>query len=67
VTPSNGADEHAVLDLHYPTLDRTDLSHQTYEVLRDRILRRQLKPKERINVDDIAQRLGVSRTPSLTP
>lgn len=63
MNPSNGADEHAVLDPHYPQLDRTDLAQQTYQVLKDRILRRQLRPKERINVDEIAQRLGVSRTP----
>jgi len=63
VTSTIEADERSVLDSLYPPLDRTDLTEQTYEVLKDRILRRQLKPRERINVDDIAQRLGVSRTP----
>lgn len=63
VTPPNGGDDRALLESHYPTLDRTDLTQQTYKVLKDRILRRQLKPKERINVDEVAQRLGVSRTP----
>ncbi|HET7009700.1 MAG TPA: GntR family transcriptional regulator, partial [Anaerolineales bacterium] len=51
------------LDLGYPHLHRTDLTEQTYQVLKDLILRRQLHPGERISVDDIAQRLGVSRTP----
>jgi len=63
VTATNGTDERPILDTLYRPLERTDLSEQTYEVLKDRILRRQLKPKERINVDEIAQRLGVSRTP----
>ncbi len=63
MTASNGTDERPILDTLYRPLERTDLSEQTYEVLKDRILRRQLKPKERINVDEIAQRLGVSRTP----
>jgi DNA-binding GntR family transcriptional regulator len=63
VAPSSRADDHPIADLLYPLLDKTDLSEQTYQVLKDRILRRQLKPKERINVEDIAQRLGVSRTP----
>ena len=44
-------------------LDHTDLTDQTYWVLRDQILRRQLAPGEKISVDDIAHALGVSRTP----
>jgi DNA-binding GntR family transcriptional regulator len=60
---SNGAEDHSALDPLYPHLDRTALTEQTYQVLKDRILRRQLQPGERISVDDIAQRLGVSRTP----
>lgn len=47
----------------YPSLNRTDLTKQTYQVLKDRILRRQLQPGERISVDEIARHLGVSRTP----
>ncbi len=44
-------------------LDHTDLTEQTYGVLKDQILRRQLEPGEKISVDDIAHALGVSRTP----
>lgn len=47
----------------YSPLARTDLAEQTYQVLKDRILRRELQPGERISVDDIALQLGVSRTP----
>jgi DNA-binding GntR family transcriptional regulator len=44
-------------------LERTDLSERTYRLLRDRILRRQFKPGEKISVDEIAGSLNVSRTP----
>jgi DNA-binding GntR family transcriptional regulator len=63
VTRSNGADDSSALDPLYPHLDRTALAEQTYQVLKDRILRRQLQPGERISIEAIAQGLGVSRTP----
>lgn len=47
----------------YPELKPTDLTQQTYIVLKDRILARQLRPGERISVDEVAHALGVSRTP----
>ncbi len=47
----------------YPELQPTDLTQQTYTVLKDRILARQLKPGERISVGQVAHALGVSRTP----
>ena len=40
-----------------------DLTRQTYRVLRDRILRRQIEPGTKVSVDAIAEGLGVSRTP----
>ncbi len=42
---------------------RTRLSDQAYEALRDSILRRELPPRRRLDLDDLQQRLGVSRTP----
>jgi DNA-binding GntR family transcriptional regulator len=54
------------MDIAYPSLDRTDLTEQTYKVLRDRILRRQLKPGEKVSVAEVAGGLGVSRTPVIT-
>jgi DNA-binding GntR family transcriptional regulator len=47
----------------YFPLTHTDLTEQTYGVLKDRILQRQLLPGERISVDEVARGLGVSRTP----
>jgi len=47
----------------YAPLDHTDLTEQTYQVLRNRILTRQVKPGEKIAVDEVAHGLGVSRTP----
>jgi DNA-binding GntR family transcriptional regulator len=47
----------------YAPLDRTDLTEQTYRVLKEKILQRQLSPGERIAVDEVARGLGVSRTP----
>ncbi len=44
-------------------LDHTDLTDQTYSVLRDQILRRTLEPGEKISIDNVAHALGVSRTP----
>ncbi|HSR48287.1 MAG TPA: GntR family transcriptional regulator [Anaerolineales bacterium] len=44
-------------------LEQHDLTEQTYQVLKERILHRQLKPGARVSVDDIAQQLRVSRTP----
>lgn len=40
-----------------------DLTEQTYRLLRDRILRREIEAGARVSVDAVADRLGVSRTP----
>jgi DNA-binding GntR family transcriptional regulator len=47
----------------YQPLDYTDLTEQTYRILKDKILRRELQPGEQIAVPDVALALGVSRTP----
>lgn len=47
----------------YQPLNYTDLTEQTYRILKDKILRNQLKPGEQISVPDVALALGVSRTP----
>ncbi len=47
----------------YAPLERTDLTEQTYQVLKEKILLRQITPGERIAVDEVARGLGVSRTP----
>jgi len=47
----------------FPSINFVDLTEQTYRILRERILKRQIHPGEKISVEDIAQSLGVSRTP----
>lgn len=54
------------MDTEYPHLNHTDLTEQTHSVLRDKILRRQLKPGQKISIDEVAKGLGVSRTPVIT-
>src|SRR5437016_4227399 len=44
-------------------LDRRTLADRTYEWLKERIFTGKLAPGERLNIDDIAHELGVSRTP----
>ncbi len=51
------------MDLTGLLLDHADLSEQTYTILREGILTRKLRPRERISVDEVARTLGVSRTP----
>lgn len=51
------------MNAKYPSLDHTDLTEQTYTVLKDRILNRQLRPGEKISIPEVAHALGVSRTP----
>lgn len=47
----------------FPELHPTDLTEQAYSILKDRILARQLRPGERISIGDVANALGISRTP----
>lgn len=46
-----------------PLIQRARLADQAYVVLRNRILRRELKPGERLSVPALAAELGLSRTP----
>jgi DNA-binding GntR family transcriptional regulator len=54
------------MSIEYSPLYHADLTEQTYRVLRDKILRRQLSPGEKIVVEEAARGLGVSRTPVIT-
>jgi DNA-binding GntR family transcriptional regulator len=45
------------------SVDPTTLADQVYEILRDSILRQELSPGERLELDELQDRLGVSRTP----
>ena len=44
-------------------VNHTRLSDQAYEVLRDSILRRELPPGRRLDLDQLQSQLGISRTP----
>lgn len=50
-------------DNNLPSLNHMDLTTQTYRILREQILQRQLKPGEKIAIESVANSLGVSRTP----
>ncbi len=49
--------------MDYPTLNRLDLTEQTYRILREQILKQDLLPGDKVSVDTVARGLGVSRTP----
>jgi DNA-binding GntR family transcriptional regulator len=49
----------------FERINYADLTDQTYEAIRGRILRRELKTGEQIPIDRVAAELGVSRTPVL--
>ena len=49
--------------IEYPSITHLDLTEQTYRFLKDRILKREINPGEKISVEEIARGLRVSRTP----
>lgn len=49
--------------IEYPYITHLDLTEQTYRFLKDRILKREINPGEKILVEEIARGLRVSRTP----
>ena len=46
-----------------PSLARSNISDEVYQILKDRIIRNQFSPGERLNLDEIQTQLGISRTP----
>ena len=50
-------------ELTFPQIDHTALGDKVYEVLKRKILERELNAGDKVLVDDVAQQLGVSRTP----
>ena len=44
-------------------VNHTTLSDQAYEILRDSILRQELPPGHRLDLDELQHQLGISRTP----
>jgi DNA-binding GntR family transcriptional regulator len=50
-------------EVNFPLIDHTALSDKVYEILKKKILERELRPGDKVFVDEVAQQLGVSRTP----
>jgi DNA-binding GntR family transcriptional regulator len=50
-------------EVTFPLIDHTALSDKVYEVLKKKILERELRPGDKVQVDEVANQLGVSRTP----
>lgn len=46
-----------------PKLDNSNLWDKTYSVLKEQIIRRTFKPNQKISIPELANQLGVSRTP----
>jgi DNA-binding GntR family transcriptional regulator len=46
-----------------PRIDNSNLWDKTYIVLKERIVRRDFKPNQKLTIADLASQLGVSRTP----
>jgi DNA-binding GntR family transcriptional regulator len=50
-------------EVRFESLNQRQISSDVYNALREKILACELAPGQRLAVDDIAQQLGVSRTP----
>lgn len=50
-------------DLTLPSLSATSLADQIYEILREKILSKELEPGQRLNLGEISRCLHVSKTP----
>jgi DNA-binding GntR family transcriptional regulator len=46
-----------------PRIDNSNLLEKTYVILKDRIVRREFAPNQKLSIADLASQLGVSRTP----
>jgi len=46
-----------------PKLDNSSLWDKTYTLLKDRIIHRDFKPNQKLSIPELAEQLGVSRTP----
>jgi DNA-binding GntR family transcriptional regulator len=52
-----------LLHMDLPKLDNSNLWDKTYSVLKEQIIRRTFKPNQKISIPELANQLGVSRTP----
>jgi DNA-binding GntR family transcriptional regulator len=49
--------------MNLPKIDNANLLEKAYLILKDRIIRREFKPNQKLSVPELAIQLGVSRTP----
>ena len=49
--------------MELPRIDTANLLDKTYTILKEQIVHRKFKPNEKLSIPDLADQLGVSRTP----
>jgi DNA-binding GntR family transcriptional regulator len=49
--------------MELPKIDTTNLLDKTYTILKEQIVHRKFKPNEKLSIPELADQLGVSRTP----
>jgi DNA-binding GntR family transcriptional regulator len=51
------------MKVNLPKIDSSNLWDKTYSILKERLIRREFKPNEKLSIPELAENLGVSRTP----
>jgi DNA-binding GntR family transcriptional regulator len=51
------------MKVNLPKIDNSNLWDKTYAILKERLIRREFKPNEKLSIPQLAETLGVSRTP----
>jgi DNA-binding GntR family transcriptional regulator len=49
--------------MNLPKIDNSNLLEKAYSILKEKIIRREFKPNEKLSIPELAAQLGVSRTP----
>ncbi|ALS23727.1 MULTISPECIES: GntR family transcriptional regulator [Paenibacillus] len=49
--------------MELPKIDTSNLWDKTYNILKERIIRREFRPNQKLLIPELAEQLGVSRTP----
>jgi len=49
--------------MNLPKIDNSNLLEKAYTILKERIIRREFKPNQKLSITELATQLGVSRTP----
>lgn len=51
------------MNVHLPKIDNSNLWDKTYTILKERIVRREFSPNQKLSIPELSEQLGVSRTP----